>query len=187
MSCLPRIRHPAGNYYMFKVNNRSTRKRSEICSKLTIKTPAYGVVLVSLLLTVNFGTYFTLCSSGSIVTLEQINAGWATTKYQQNQSISTHLKPMSPLLQCVKSVGIRSFSGPYFPAFGLQTKIYTENLRIQSQCGKIRTRKTPNMDTFYPVFNAFQFLQHIPMTAGTHCKIRGTSVKNQFNELVILN
>ena len=29
---------PAGNY-MFKVNNRNIRKRCEICSKLTIKTP----------------------------------------------------------------------------------------------------------------------------------------------------
>ena len=27
------------NMYLFKVNNRNTRKRSEICSKLTIKTP----------------------------------------------------------------------------------------------------------------------------------------------------
>ena len=29
---------PAGNY-MFKVNNRDTRTRFEICSKLTMKTP----------------------------------------------------------------------------------------------------------------------------------------------------
>ena len=29
---------PAGNY-LFKVNNKSTRTRCEICSKLTIKTP----------------------------------------------------------------------------------------------------------------------------------------------------
>ena len=29
---------PDGNY-MFKVNNRNTRKRREICSKLTIKIP----------------------------------------------------------------------------------------------------------------------------------------------------
>ena len=29
--------HPA-NVYLFKVNNRNTRKRCEICSKLTIKT-----------------------------------------------------------------------------------------------------------------------------------------------------
>ena len=27
------------NIYLFKINNRNTRKRSEICSKLTIKTP----------------------------------------------------------------------------------------------------------------------------------------------------
>ena len=30
--------YPA-NIYLFKVNNRNTRKRREICSKLTIKTP----------------------------------------------------------------------------------------------------------------------------------------------------
>ena len=30
--------NPAGNY-LLKVNNRNTRKRCEICSKLTIKTP----------------------------------------------------------------------------------------------------------------------------------------------------
>ena len=30
--------YPAGNC-MFKVNNRNTRTRCEICSKLTIKTP----------------------------------------------------------------------------------------------------------------------------------------------------
>ena len=28
------------NIYLFKVNNRNIRKRCEICSKLTIKTPA---------------------------------------------------------------------------------------------------------------------------------------------------
>ena len=35
---LKMILNPAGNY-MFKVNNRNTRTRCEICSKLTIKTP----------------------------------------------------------------------------------------------------------------------------------------------------
>ena len=42
---------------------------------------------------------------------------------------------------CVKSVQIRIFSDPYFSAFGLNTEIYSVNLRIQSQCGKIRARK----------------------------------------------
>ena len=48
---------------------------------------------------------------------------------------------LSILKHCVKSVQNGVYSGPYFPAFGLNTKIYAVNLRIQSKCGKIRTRK----------------------------------------------
>ena len=51
----------------------------------------------------------------------------------------------------MKSVCIRSFSGPYFPAFGLNTERYGVSLHIQSECGKILTRKTPNKDTFHAV------------------------------------
>ena len=42
---------------------------------------------------------------------------------------------------CVKSVRIRSFSGSYCPAFGLNTEINSVNLRIQSKCGKITDQK----------------------------------------------
>ena len=35
------------------------------------------------------------------------------------------------------------FSGPYFPAFGLNTERYSISLCIQSKCGKIRTSKNP--------------------------------------------
>ena len=52
---------------------------------------------------------------------------------------------------CVKSVRFRSFSGPYFPAFVLNSERYEVSLRIQSECWKIRTRKTPNTDTFHAV------------------------------------
>ena len=52
---------------------------------------------------------------------------------------------------CWKSNCILSFSGPYFPAFGFNTDIYSVKLRILSECRKIRTRKTPNTDTFYTV------------------------------------
>ena len=48
----------------------------------------------------------------------------------------------------VKKVRIRSFSSPYFPAFGLNMKRYSVSLRIQSECGKIRTRKTPKYGLF---------------------------------------
>ena len=34
---------------------------------------------------------------------------------------------------CVKSVRIRSFSGPYFPAFGRNTERYSLSLHIQSE------------------------------------------------------
>ena len=34
------------------------------------------------------------------------------------------------------------FSGSYFPAFGLNTERYEISLCIQSECGKIRTRKS---------------------------------------------
>ena len=56
-------------------------------------------------------------------------------------------------LHCVKSVHIWSYSGPYFPAFGLNTERYGISLRIQSECGKIRNRITPNTDTIYTVLN----------------------------------
>ena len=64
--------------YLFKVNNRNTRKRCQICSKLTIKIPerrhkviievAAEVVLVFLSLTLKiFDTFFSVF----IVYLEQ--------------------------------------------------------------------------------------------------------------------
>ena len=63
-----------------------------------------------------------------------------------------HLETCFRNLHCVKGVSIRSYSGPYFPPFGLNTKRYSISLRIQPECVKIRTRITPNMDTFHAVF-----------------------------------
>ena len=54
-------------------------------------------------------------------------------------------------IHCVKRVHIRSFSGPLFPAFGLNTERYEVSLCIQSESGKTRTRETPNMDTSHAV------------------------------------
>ena len=44
---------------------------------------------------------------------------------------------------CVKRVRIRSYSGLHFPAFGLNTE-------------RMRTRITPNTDTFHVVFSLFE-------------------------------
>ena len=50
---------------------------------------------------------------------------------------------------CVKNVRIRSFSGPYFPAFGVNTSVslYSFRMRENTDC----IRKTPNTDTFHAV------------------------------------
>ena len=64
---------------------------------------------------------------------------------------------------CLKSVRsfseffwvIRSFSGPYFPVFGLNTERYSESLHIQSEHRNMRTRITSNTDTFYTVYACF--------------------------------
>ena len=57
----------------------------------------------------------------------------------------------SNLFTACKVSKYRIFSGPYFPAFGLNTERYAVSLRIQSKCGKIWTRKTPNTSTFHAV------------------------------------
>lgn len=50
----------------------------------------------------------------------------------------------------VESVRMRSFSGRYFPALGLNTE-RIQRLHIHSECWKIRNRETPNTDTFSEV------------------------------------
>ena len=52
---------------------------------------------------------------------------------------------------CLKSARIRSYSGPHFPAFGLNAERYLVSLCIQSKCGKIWTRITSKTDTFHSV------------------------------------
>ena len=43
------------------------------------------------------------------------------------------------------------FSVPHFPVLGLNTEIYWINACVQSEYRKIRTRKTPYLDTFHAV------------------------------------
>ena len=50
-----------------------------------------------------------------------------------------------------KSVRVRSYSGPHVTAFGLNLERYSVSLLIQSECGKMWARITPNTDTFYAV------------------------------------
>ena len=61
------------------------------------------------------------------------------------------------ITHCMKNVRVWSFSGPYFPAFGLNTERYGIFLRIQTECSKIWTRKTPNADAFQAATSSLNF------------------------------
>ena len=70
---------------------------------------------------------------------------------RQQSPLSNQLFMLAEGTHCVKSVLIRSYSRPHFPTFALNTKRYGVSLRIQSECGKMQTRATPNTDTFHAV------------------------------------
>ena len=63
------------NIYKFKVNNRNTRTRCEICSKLTKKTPEQRHWCHSGVF-VNSEHISTPCSSVSTVNFEHVIVGW---------------------------------------------------------------------------------------------------------------
>ena len=74
-----------------------------------------------------------------------------------------------------------------FPTFGLNTEKCPVSLRIQSECGKIRTRKTTNRDTFHaglqqkfvlvivfcPIFSRCLFAKGDVKLEGMKAKCRG--------------
>ena len=61
--------------YLLKVNNNNTRTRCEICSKLTIKTAERRLASFWCLY-YQLWTYFTPCSSVSVVNFEYVNTNW---------------------------------------------------------------------------------------------------------------
>ena len=76
----------------------------------------------------------------------------------------------------MKRVHILSFSGSYFFAFGLNTERYFVSLRILSEYGKIRTRKSPNINTFHA-----EEIIHIQSKYGKICdKVFKNGKKNIF-------
>ena len=80
---------------------------------------------------------------------------------------------------CVKSVRIRSDSGPFFPAFELNTERYKVSLRFQSEYGKIRTRITWNTDTFHTV--SFNKILSYRSATATEFRSRAEDFERDFN------
>ena len=80
----------------------------------------------------------------------------AILKITDVETISTNVTEMDLLNIVIKfntaqSVRIQSYSAPYFFAFGLNTERYEVSVRVQSKCGKMWTRITPDKDTFHVV------------------------------------
>ena len=61
-----------------------------------------------------------------------------------------NLPPYRPIND-VKSVSIWSFSGLYFPSFGLNMERHGVSLHIKYKWGELRTRQTPNTEPFHVV------------------------------------
>ena len=82
---------------------------------------------------------------------------------------------------CVKSTGIRGFSGSYFPAFRLNTEGYGVTLRIYSEWGKIRIRKL-RIRTIFTYFQLHRINRQDVLRPGSD-----TNSFNMFKNILLQN
>ena len=76
-------------------------------------------------------------------------------------------------IHCVKSVHIRGYSGRHFLAFRLNVERYSISFHIQSKCGKMRTKITPNTDTFYAMIHLYIYVSmHIHVLYASNVNIQ---------------
>ena len=72
----------------------------------------------------------------------------------------------SKKIHCMKSAGIRSFSGLYFPAFQMNTGTWSVNIRIPSEYGKIHYRpKKLRIQTLFTVIVTYINSRYIKQKA----------------------
>ena len=105
--------------------------------------------------TINFNWHHFSVNTGNLSMKFKFENNKATSVIQAEQPC--HYLWIKQLLykglHYVKSVRIRRFSDLYFPAFALNTGIYRVSLRIQFECGKMWTRKTPNITDIIELSN----------------------------------
>ena len=135
-------------------------------------------VLFSMLIYVfpHFSLFFKYLSMSDLVSINSVDTFYERLGFDFFLNLSLR-----------KSVLIRSYSGPYFSPFGLNTERYKVSLRVQSERGKIWTRTTPNTDTFHVVFNAWcllkghTYLKNLQWTPGVkglkHFKYRSPQIE----------
>ena len=89
------------NNYMFKVNNRNTSTRSEICSKLTIRTPERRQWRVSDAFIVNFAYISHLVLVFLLLNLSRyMPAGWILLKITRKLISESQLYTRTWLMWC---------------------------------------------------------------------------------------
>ena len=124
---------------MFKVSHRNTRKRSEKCSMLTIKTPEQRQWRSAIFI-VNFERkphpflVFLLLNLSKLILARKRTGGRFLHKASSDIFERVLITPLLNTARNVTKYGV--FSGPYFPVFGLDTEIYGIKYR------KIRTTKS---------------------------------------------
>ena len=90
-------------------------------------------------------------------TSTQVLTNQSQIQTKMQQETKSHPKHMVQVSTAWKMTKHGVISGPYFPAFGLNTERYFVSLRIQSACGEIRTR---NNSTFGHLSRSERQLQH---------------------------
>ena len=128
------------------------------CRKIrTRKTPNTGTIhAVS---AIRYGTKIASYSCSIILNLFATKTRNITTPTTELPKLSKRVfkklllntKNIYHALTLRKNCPYRSYSGLYFPEFGLNTERYGVSPRIQSECWKMRTRITPNTDNFHAV------------------------------------
>ena len=93
------------------------------------------------------------------------------------------LKMNSTINHCVKSVQIRSYSGTYFPVFGLNTENYGVNLPIQSEYRKIRTRNNFALGHF----SRNEPFVGISQSVSKNCFFRAKESDCEYGSLLLVN
>ena len=117
--------------------------------RITINDLKNTVTLAVFLL---FFLYFTPSFFRSILVVPIKHGFCNISAVRSNSSFLIHFSNLFVTITAGNAPHIRSYSGPYFPAFALNTDWYFVSLLIQSKCGKMWARTTPNTDTFYAVY-----------------------------------
>ena len=147
--------------YLSKVKHENSRTICKICSKITVRTPEQRNCRHSGVFNVNFEQIHLLirCFHCYFV---QVYASWYISYkvflssfhlfpwwYSETTKLTFHSVFITNTAWKMSVFSV--FLIRIFPQFGLNMERYSLSLRIQSECGKIRTSKTPNTDIFYVV------------------------------------